>query len=332
MGFGFDFIKEGGTEALIRNIQNNPRIITNDPKFDVVVNDLFERVEAGDPKLLNWDDRFKNILGLYDQATQGRRKPLTISLILGNIESHLACKEPKTSGMFGRFMLGFKAFTNMDGLIETCRHAAHTQHWGKTPEQAREEFNERVVELYEANGESVPVPHKESMIKSKTVREGMASPDSGSSCYFSAQDQLDEPSATNGDGLLDPVAKEDGHRLGPGSRPDSDNWSSCSVTMTSEDNPGHDNSNCLRLGANNRLGSKATSGVIKAPARPNILSKEWWTPTRGLGVAAASGTGIALLAGGIYLFNKYFRKKKSGQGKRIHARSWNIDNPDFERF
>jgi hypothetical protein len=75
MGFGFDFIKEGGTEALIRNIKNNPRIITNDPKFDVVVNDLFERLEAGDPKLLNWDDRFKNIIGLYDQATQGRRNP-----------------------------------------------------------------------------------------------------------------------------------------------------------------------------------------------------------------------------------------------------------------
>lgn len=223
-------------------------------------------------------------------------------------------------------MLGFKAATNIDGLVETCRHAAHTQHWGKTPEQAREEFNERVVELYEANGESVPVPDGD-MVKSKPVREG--SPDSGSSCYFSAQDHLDEPSIAKGHGLLEAVAKEGSHRLGPGSRSDSDNWSSCSVTMTSEDNPGHDN---LRLGAKNRLGSKATSGVNKVTAKPNILSKEWWTPTRGLGVAAASGAGIALLAGGIYLFNKFFRKKKSTQGKRIHARSWNIDNPDFEQF
>ena len=75
MGFGMDFVKEGGTEALIRNIQNTPQIITNDPKFDVVVKDIFERMEAGDPKVLKWDDQFKNIVGLYDQATQGRKKP-----------------------------------------------------------------------------------------------------------------------------------------------------------------------------------------------------------------------------------------------------------------
>jgi hypothetical protein len=75
MGFSFDFIKEGGTEALIRNIQSNPQIITNDPKFDVAVKDIFERMQAGDPKILKWDDQFKNIVGLYDQATQGRRKP-----------------------------------------------------------------------------------------------------------------------------------------------------------------------------------------------------------------------------------------------------------------
>src|SRR5271169_7050170 len=136
MGLGFDFVKEGGTDALIRNIKNNPQIITNDPKFDVVAKDIFERMEAGDPKLLKWDDQVKNIVGLYDQATQGRRNLLIISLILGNIESDLACEQPKTSGMFGKFRLGFKAVTNIDGLVETCRHAAHTQHWGKTPQQA----------------------------------------------------------------------------------------------------------------------------------------------------------------------------------------------------
>lgn len=75
MGFSFDFIKEGGTEALIKNIQNNPQIKTNDPKFDVVVKDIFERMEAGDPKVLKWDDQMKNLVGLYDQATQGRRNP-----------------------------------------------------------------------------------------------------------------------------------------------------------------------------------------------------------------------------------------------------------------
>ena len=231
-------------------------------------------------------------------------------------------------------MLGFKAVTNMDGLVETCRHAAHTQHWGKTPEQAREEFNERVVELYKGIGESVPVPHDKSMIASETERKGIASENHGSDSYFSAQSQLSELPVANGDGLLN-VASKEGYRLEQPLRPDAESWPSRSVTMASEDNLGHDRSNSLTLSANNRLGSKATSGLTKAPARPNILSKEWWTPTRGLGVAAATGAGIALLAGGIHLFKKYFRsrrKKKSGHGKRIHARAWNIESPDFVRF
>lgn len=74
----FDFLKRGGegllNQALIRNIKNNPQILTNDPKFDVVVSDIFHRIKAGDPKLLNWDDKFKAIVGLYDQVTQGTQK------------------------------------------------------------------------------------------------------------------------------------------------------------------------------------------------------------------------------------------------------------------
>lgn len=71
----FNFITRGGADALIKNIRNNPQILTDDPKFDVVVSDIFERMQVGDPKVLNWDDRFKNIVGLYDQATKGTQKP-----------------------------------------------------------------------------------------------------------------------------------------------------------------------------------------------------------------------------------------------------------------
>lgn len=231
-------------------------------------------------------------------------------------------------------MLGFKAVTNMDGLVETCRNAAHTQHRGKTPEQAREEFNERVGELYEGIGESVPVPQQDSTIESEMQRERIVSPDSGSDSsrsYFSAQYQLGELPVANGGELFDAIPKED-HRLGQASRPDLEAWQSRSVTIASEDG---DKSNSLTFGANDKLGSKATSRVMKASARPNILSKAWWTPARGLGVAAATGSGIALLAGGIYLFKKFFRtqkRRKGGHGKRIHARSWYIENPDVVRF
>ena len=83
MGFwgktlGFDF-EDGGREALIRNIKTNPQIATGDPKFDNVAKDIFERMAAGDPKVLKWDDQFKTIVGLYDQATQGFPQLFTLS-------------------------------------------------------------------------------------------------------------------------------------------------------------------------------------------------------------------------------------------------------------
>jgi hypothetical protein len=234
-------------------------------------------------------------------------------------------------------LLGFKAVTNMDGLVETCRNAAHTQHRGKTPEQAREEFSERVGELYEGIGESVPIPREDSMIESDMKRERIPSPDSGSDSsrsLFSAQYQLGElPGAKEGE-LFDVAPMED-HLLEQSLRPDLETWQSRSVTIASEDGLGHDKSNSLTLGANDRLGSKVTSGAMKASARPNILSKEWWTPAKGLGVAAATGSAITLLAGGIYLLNKFFRtqkRRKGDRGKRIHARSWYIENPDSARF
>lgn len=224
-------------------------------------------------------------------------------------------------------MFGFQAATNMDGLVETCRHAAHTQHSGKTPDQAKEEFKEHVAEFYAANGDPVP-----GVVGSVTEREPLAPPTSGSDSsgsYFSAQSQLGELPVTKGDVLFNAVTKEEGNCLKQGSRTELEIWSSRSVTVASDDALGHDKPT---LGENDRLGSKARSGIIKAPVRPSIFSKEWWTPPKGLAVATATSAGVALLAGGIYLLNKYFRRKKTGHGKRIHARSWNIERTDFVRF
>jgi hypothetical protein len=72
------FFEKGGTEALIKNVINNPQILTGDPSFDIVVKDIFSRMEARDPKVLKWDDNFKNIVGLYDQATQGPTHPFNL--------------------------------------------------------------------------------------------------------------------------------------------------------------------------------------------------------------------------------------------------------------
>ena len=70
LNWTFNF-KEGGTEALQRNIRNNPQIYTKDREFDAIVHDVFHRMELGDPRILKWDDQFKTIVGLYDQITSG---------------------------------------------------------------------------------------------------------------------------------------------------------------------------------------------------------------------------------------------------------------------
>jgi len=67
--------------------------------------------------------------------------------------------------------------------------------------------------------------------------------------------------------------------------------------------------------------------AMKAPVKFNIFSREWWTPTRGASFGVAAGIGFLLSAGGVYLFNKYIRKRKNaGRRRRLHARSWNISD------
>ena len=68
------FAKHGGNAALKRNIEADPQILTGDRQFDVVVADIFKRVAKEDPKVLKWDENFKHIVGLYDQATKGASK------------------------------------------------------------------------------------------------------------------------------------------------------------------------------------------------------------------------------------------------------------------
>jgi hypothetical protein len=66
-----------------------------------------------------------------------------------------------------------------------------------------------------------------------------------------------------------------------------------------------------------------------------MLSEKWWTPQRGFIVAGATGLAASLIAGGIYLANKFIRPKQQAKGqksRRAHARSWNstdVNNGDI---
>lgn len=63
--------EEIAVDALRRSIHDRPQIRSGDPEFDIVVTDIFHQMKAGDPRLASWDDKFKTVLGLYDQVTLG---------------------------------------------------------------------------------------------------------------------------------------------------------------------------------------------------------------------------------------------------------------------
>jgi hypothetical protein len=329
----FDFTK-GGTEALIRNIANNPQILTGDPNFDIVVSDIFQRTVDGDPRILKWDSGFKNIVGLYDQVTQGTSK-LSPWLSLGDIPSHLACKEPDFTGFMGKLAFIGKALTDTDQLFETYRHAAHTQHAGKSPEQAIAEFKERVIELYQANGETVPIPpgstaaqRDAANLKSKTRYESNSHSSLDSSSGYTMSDDPSHMATQERVPNMGSKVAQDGDVEA------SDVWWTASGTTVDK----HDSLISAPLGSQ-MTEEKFTS--MEAPHKSldgfktrtslNFFSKEWWTPKRGVGIAAGASIGVALVAlvaGGVCLFNKFIRlqrKKTSARRGRVHARSWKVN-------
>src|SRR5271163_4537063 len=103
----------GGTEALLRNIKNHPQTLTGDHQFDTIAQDIFTRMLDRDPKVLQWDERVKSLVGLYDQATQG------------DIPPDQACKEPDFSMGRGLLWSALKAVSNLDGTVDAYRRAAH---------------------------------------------------------------------------------------------------------------------------------------------------------------------------------------------------------------
>lgn len=185
----------------------------------------------------------------------------------------------------------------MDGAVQTFRNAAHTAHAGKSPKQAKEEFNKWVIELYQGNDETIPLPPL--------------------------------PTASQYDGSI--VEADTRQQEVDVSAQLSEGWSSTSVTSMETAS-----GNVLRSVTSGNEITNAKSGQalntaaikpIQAPVKFNIFSREWWTPTRGASFAVGAGIGLLLSAGGVYLFNKYIRKRKdAGRRRRFHARSWNISD------
>lgn len=185
----------------------------------------------------------------------------------------------------------------MDGAVQTSRNAAHTAHAGKSPKQAKAEFNKWVIELYQANDETIPLPPS--------------------------------PTASQYDGSV--VEADTRQREVDVSAQLSEGWSSTSVTSTESVS-----GDVLRAATSgteitnaksSQTSNTAAIKTAKAPVKFNIFSREWWTPTRGTSFAVGAGIALLLSAGGVYLFNKYVRKRKdAGRRRRFHARSWNISD------
>jgi len=100
LDFASPFLKNGGAEALKRNIEADPQISTGDAEFDVFAADIFQRVGQRDPLVLNWNDEFKPIVGLYDQATKGGSD----TSLTADCREHsraLEMSRPRWSGWFG---------------------------------------------------------------------------------------------------------------------------------------------------------------------------------------------------------------------------------------
>lgn len=211
----------------------------------------------------------------------------------------------------------------MDGgkkVIDQFRRSAHTKQVGKPREQAIEEFKELVMAMYRANQEKAPgdislnIPSANG-IESGTLEESEDGSYSGTIEYYTPSEGSQGSESVEGQSqgrlLTGPVTSGDSH-----------------VRHLLEGAP--------RVGAGGTGYHQAPkiipeSSAIPSTGEPKMFSKEWWTPGKGVIVAAAAGAGISLLAGGIFLFNKMFtiRRKTRDGGKggtrRLHAREWKRD-------
>jgi hypothetical protein len=181
----------------------------------------------------------------------------------------------------------------MDRAVQTFRNAAHTVHAGKSPEQAKAEFNKWVIDLYQANDEPIPLPPLTASQYDGSIVEA----DAGVDASAQLSEGLSTTSVTSVETVSGDILR--------------------SVTSGAE----------MPNAKSGRTSNTSAIKANKAPVKFNIFSREWWTPTRGASFAVAAGIGLLLSAGGVYLFNKYIRKRKgAGRRRRLHARSWNISN------
>ena len=71
MGLIEDIIKGPGRIAFLENVRSHPQILVGDAFFDTLARDIFAKIGAEEEYLITWNDDFKAVVGLYDQATSG---------------------------------------------------------------------------------------------------------------------------------------------------------------------------------------------------------------------------------------------------------------------
>jgi hypothetical protein len=187
---------------------------------------------------------------------------------------------------------------NPGKFVEECRRYAHTLQKGKDREEAIDEFIERVDRLYETFGEPLPPP---------TPPQAVA--DEGSFVSDGEAEEDEEAYAEVGSQVLKAGESLQG------------------IAVSAQSEAASEGSSVSASGTAYSSATVSGESGLAAWHPKNMLSKEWWTPTRGVIVAAGTGAALSLIAGGIYLANKFVRRKqksKEQRARRTHARSWNI--------
>lgn len=294
-----EFVDNGGTDALKKNIEADPQILTGDPHFDVLAADIFQRVAQKDPLALNWNDEFKPIVGLYDQATKGTSHRILLNVI-GNIPEDLKCDAP--DGFRGLAQAAISGKTvSIDNLVDKCRRGEHTLYFGTSKKDAIKEFKERAAQIYTKNNQPIPVPSG----GSKPYRDG--SP-------LSSDTQFEGELSEQGSYSSEYYTPTEGISLAAES----------AVITHGENRVDGD----IPTGWTTAVGdSKSRHTASGSPMNALTAGLKGWTPATTLNVIAGTMVGFGLVAGVVLLYTKIFRKKRKPEteaGNRIHARSWNL--------
>ena len=231
--------------------------------------------------------------------------------------------DPIDGSIMGKLQLALK-ITDMPGLINDFRLAAHTAQLGKSKEQCIAEFKEQVVKLYgrykvklpQIRPIPTPLPIE---APSEPKLQGIGSLGSRVDENIPPGGRSGTTSYYTGDGNLAVASQEN--------------------ILVHAEEIGSEIKNLQVYFPGKRVETiheRLLKGIAAFSPHgnrqaPKLLSKEWWlTPDKGIAAIGGAVATTALLGGGFWLWKKWgqWRQRKEQKWKlykrRLHPRSWAV--------